>query len=319
MHAEYCQDCGRERQRWEFLCPATITLNGRRVPCRCDTYVPTIPEGCSPVIEEVPVSGPLQGQISLPWGRVALLYGGPGAGKTTIALKTLPGATILSSEMDPALVAAYCERLGVKRGAIHRPCVAEDGSIDLGIPDGERPRELVFDSLAETAPGTAPLDALMQWCEVNHARAVAITQVNSEGQPRGGPQMVHKPHQRIRVGVDAMGNSTLTVEKNRGGELCSVVFDLKTGDRNTINVYCSVEGTFPNYLLAPHPDSKARRADVLWAAEKGELELPPYPVAVGAKRSRLYPSGWVELPGLEQRRAFAASRGIEYFSPVDLG
>lgn len=320
MALEICVRCGRGRRAGEWACPS----------CSSDAYGSRLETDDGPVCEdaEEPTCGLLEGLVSLPPGAVGLISGPKGIGKSTIAFQGLPNPWIITSEMSPQRVRAYLRRLGVRCAGVSQPSVSRDELdqlvVELDLPEPV-PRNLVLDSLTGTGYPLEVLAALQATCEEHGARALVIAQVTSEGEARGGPQVVHRPDVVMRLEV-LEGVRQIVVEKNRFGPEGERSYQLgPDGARPPARgSYYTIEGSAPRFKLVQHPHPSARYGALYRAIERANskdapvpvsLRLPPPPLATAALESTLYAAGFVEPDDIAARRQFAEANGIPYFYP----
>lgn len=322
MATEVCLNCARSRRAGEWSCPG----------CGCDSYGERISTDTGPAGDEgaLPLGGLLAGLVNLPPGKLALMHGPKGWGKTTIAFQAFDHPWIVSNESAIGLVRAYCRRLGVRYAGISTTKLIEEPDqpvmVDFDLPD-EVPREIVLDSttIGEPALTLRALKALRDLCELHGSRAIAIAQVTSDGEARGGPQIQHLPDVVIRLEA-VEGTRQLVVEKNRFGPEGIRSYELTAEGARlpTRTAYYTVEGTAPRFRLLQHPHPQARYNGLYRAVERllqkdqpvpHSLRLPPPPLATAALESVLYPSGLVEPEDVAARRRFAEDHGVTFFSP----
>lgn len=318
-----CIGCGRTRRAGEHGCPA----------CGAEVYGTAVPGTAVPREREAgEIGGVLAGVIQVPRGKVVLLHGPRGIGKTTVALSMFKLPWVSAPEMDPDEYLRYASRAGFRLACVNRPVWIGDpvNKILLNPPreaDGpEGPADLVLDSVTKTKHPVEALAAVQAWCDQRGARAVVIAQETKEGSPAGSSSLGYDVDIELAM-EEYQGRRRIVVEKNRFGPETTVTYDLTdVGAQSPVfSDYYSVEGSLGKYRLVKHPAPRrlARHADYLREAEKrirkGEeslLRLPDPPVAVAAQRSDLYPGGWVEPDDRPARAEFARMHGVPYFSPV---
>ena len=286
-----------------------------------------VPSSAVPVERSpTPVGGVLGRVLSMAPGKVAILHGPRGVGKSTLMLDMFPGAWICSDEMEPEQVLAYTARQGVRHGGISVPRWNEEAQrFDLGVRDpwDGRPYDLCFDSATSVGHDLEALQAVQARCRELGTRGLVILQQTKDGDARGDARLTFMCDVEIQLSVE-QGERRAEVRKNRGGPEVSICYRL--GPRGLelprFDGYYSIEGEGGRYELVRHPAARRRRyAGLLRSAEasaaKGEpVELPPPPLAVCALRSALYRGGWVEPHDVEERERFASAHGVPYFSPT---
>lgn len=301
----YCLSCGRTRAGGEFRCPA----------CRCTVYGPRIPGN----LVRVPLQEPgdhlagLLGRVldRFPAGRLALLYGPRGIGKSTVALSAWKlGAHVYTLEMDPALVADYCHRIGTTPAWI----IAPSSPSELVYPP--EALRVVLDSLSATGPEAVPcLQALLAHCRGTGARAIVVVHTTKAGTIRGPETIPHLADTVVRL-EELDGNRALVPEKHRGSPARAVLYRIT--DRGAVlpawDRYYSVEGTPPGLRLVafPSPGTWTRHAGRLArAAKKRDGTLPPPPLALSMLDAGQL-GGWVEPPDGAERERFSIAHGLAY-------
>lgn len=316
----FCVRCGRQRRTTDWACPA----------CGCDLYSDHV-SGRAQVelAEPYKLRGPLQ-SLEMRGGGLLLLWGGPGSGKTTVALQALgapePSSSssssataltsltspdVITSEMSPDLVLAYARRIGVQVSRIWAPTAElELETFGAELPADGRP--IIYDSLTNGPEAVGVLGELQRYAEAHGVVVVAISQATKDGKFRGDRRLEHNADTVCEL-RDGRG----IVTKNRRGPLGTFVFDLnELGAQTRVwDRYYSVEGTHPNYRVVPWPSGGRYAAPLRQhktLADRG-IELPPPPVAVSAEASDLYPGGFIEPPDVEQRRAYAEGLGLPFW------
>ena len=174
---------------------------------------------------------PLPG-VQLLKGAFALVYGEPGAGKSTLALQLLNaiGGTVLAylpEEGDSHAVRARFARLGIGRPDLH--VLARGDLQDLGeAADQLRPRAVLIDSLSVTS---LEPNETRQLIERHGLRALfGVLQVNKKGEMAGLRAWEHEADLGVRV-----HDSRWSLDKSRfqprpfpEGEVCFADADTET-------------------------------------------------------------------------------------------
>lgn len=287
-------------------------------------YGPSVPGSARPRRRTGDELHGLLGRLaSLPRGKILLLHGTRGIGKTSLALTAFRRPHVATSEMEPEELLRYARRLGARVHGVSAIRVEElegETAVDLGVGPGAD--ELVVDSLTATSADVAAMRAVKAWCDATGGRACVVLQHTKDGQYAGSSAIAHAGDVEAEL-VAGDGERKLRLVKNRFGSLGDLEFALgpKGPYAPVRGRYYSVEGRPGAYRLASYPSAGAQRAAYLEAVERDRahgrstLELPDPPVAVAAVPSVLYPGGWVEPEDQATRAAFAEARGVPYFSP----
>lgn len=148
-----------------------------------------------------------------------LLSGGPGAGKSTLALRALGrwGGTLISCEMPPAFVRLLCEKAGIPTGRI--AVVVPDTEDDVYAAAGAARGLVVLDSLGRIPDRPNPvaaLEALLDATRKPRATGklcvLVISQQTKEGTARGSLELEHDVD-----GVLELSKTEVRVTKHRLG------------------------------------------------------------------------------------------------------
>jgi len=329
MDTEYCLSCGRPRLAGEYDCPAILDEEG--TVCGNDIYGHEVSGNIKPALPQSrPVLGILGEVLNLPDGAVAVLYGGKGVGKTTLALAALERPCFISSEMELDDVLRYAGRLGVDLGdhvvkwrRTEAELLEELPEIPLHGDTGDI-KDIIFDSLTGTGDPYRAYKALERFCTTTGARALALLQVTTKGEARGGTRILHECQSVVRL-EPFRSNARIVVEKTRHGPTGSRAYRLSENGPvkpGIMRRYYSVEGSSSrNLRLVSYPSKKGDYADYYRAVEKSKqegpgLDLPAPPLAMAALQSALYASGWIEPEDWIARAETALRADIPYFSPV---
>ena len=312
--SEYCADCGRKRHIDEHGCPL----------CGADVYTEWSegePVVDAPELSGEPLLGPVGQVLQLGRGYVALVYGGPGIGKTSLCLQAFDSPTVATLEMSVEQARAYCRRLGVRAFEYYTELDWEDEWLGLGL----EPRELVVDSVQEAAThieeggATEVTRRLIHWAERTSSRVLLIGQVTKDGTVAGSNKVPHMVGAVVGLEFGPTGARTVFTDKNRFGELARATFALEA-DAPVAARYYSVEGKSGRYALVPFPSpDSGYYAGLLrlYATESdgGRRRLPDPPAAVAAlPAGALYPGEWIEPVDAPQRATFARDNGVPYFN-----
>lgn len=295
---EYCQECGRARRALEWACP----------DCDCGIYTHRSKSGR---VDLVPLCGPLVELPGIARGCALLLYGGRGGGKSTVALMSFERPWVLSTEMEPALIRSYADRLGVDLAGA---CWVEDlGQDEQGrrgfeadLPEPGQADGLVLDSLN----GEGTPESLFHWAQAAALKLdlplIVIAQVTADHAVRGGEHVPHLAHVVVCCRSTEYGRE-LEVEKNRFGATSAIPWTMP-GEQAPPYAYV-VEGRAGRYTLKAYPWASSPVWD---AVQRGDLERPSLPAAASAVHSELY-RGFVEPPDWQARARFCAARGVPYY------
>lgn len=267
-----------------------------------------------PVPEESPAAWPL---TPLRWESpsVLLLSGGPGSGKTSICA-ILDATLYISSEQTPSAIANTFNRV---RGNISNiPMIVSCTSVEQlrMILSSEHLRQdsiVIVDSLTELGTEneqTKGLSFIQTFSKTHGVRFVVVSQVNKKGQTRGRANLPHMADVTADVSVDENGLRRLTVSKNRHGDVFTAYFvNNGNGITKPLFRYCySVEGSPGSYVLCPHPSPGAQ-----WNGIARNHGRPG--TASAARKSDVYPSGYMEPEDVETRREFAEMHGLKWLTP----
>lgn len=315
---QWCARCFRPRQPTEYSCPS----------CASGIYTTEIRAGVTVRVHDGDrhwTQGRLRGLTRIPPGYVALVSGDPGAGKTTVSLDLFDDVQVVALETSGDLAAAYCTRIGVRHGGIYdRSVIDPDADLEGALAlDRLAGGYAVFDSLS--ALGNRAEEALrhiMAWARRTGGRAVVIQHATKDGAVSGALSLQHYVEVVIWVG-QRRGQRYAKTTKSRWAPQREVLFALEDDRADPTPRYAVVEGPVGGpYELVAWPPAVGQREPTYGGAyrlaERGELALPPPPLATAAMRSRLYPGGLVPAPDALEREAWAIDQGAPWMSVADL-
>ncbi len=145
-----------------------------------------------------------------------LWYGGPGTGKTRLALRFATGLGITACaclEMGRARTVEFAEQSGSILSRLWPYDTLSDLWQDLPIVE---PRCIVIDSLQYV--GRNPkreLSRLCHWAATNQGLVVVVNQVNANGRSRGGPSSSHALDIELQLVKEREGFARVVTRKNR--------------------------------------------------------------------------------------------------------
>lgn len=272
-------------------------------PCGCGIYTTRPTRG---TVDVQPLHGPLAELEGLAPGSAGLLYGARGSGKSTMALQAFERPWVLSTEMEPALVLAYAQRLGVSPAGVRELERDDNGDLVAELAEGGQADGLIVDSLN----GLGQPEQVFMWSRdaavALGVPLLAIAQITTDERVRGGELVPHLAHVLIRCAKTAVGRE-LVIEKNRFGPERSIPWCMD-GERAPPYFYV-VGGKRGSYRLQAHPWAASKVWD---AVINGDLGRPERPAAAAAEWSPLY-NGFVEPPDWRERQRFCAARGVQYY------
>lgn len=158
----------------------------------------------------------------VPVPSLQLWYGGPGTGKTRLALRlcTHLGVTACAAlEMGRDRTIEFAEQSGSELSHLWPYESFAELWHDLPIIE---PRCIVVDSLAFVRNAKTTLKQLERWALENSGLVVVINQVNANGRSRGGPTSAHKVDIELQLVKAREGFARFITRKNR--------FSLPTGE-----------------------------------------------------------------------------------------
>lgn len=300
----YCYTCGSPWPKDASVCPACRGSDRSRGAARPRRAAEN---------DIVLFDGPWK---MIPWpkqGTVAM-YGGPGAGKSSLAGLLQPRRW-LTREQEPKPVGDMFRRILPD----FMPAVE---SVDT--PDDVRR------VLSETTRGPVVLDSLtafglrealvvahllVKWAQNNNDRALAILQLNKDGQAAGYMEIPHLFDAIINVSPDPWGVRAFRVTKSRWCPLESVYWTFDREGKLTIPAFpasYSVEGAPGEYWLHPYPLKGAKWNGILGAMNGADILRPG--VASAAIVAGYMPSGFLEPMDVLERKRFAEQNGLAWVS-----
>jgi hypothetical protein len=311
--------------------PSYCTACGARVPVRQVNCSVCGNVGIDPVCVRPTQSGEVKSEnLSPPWDRfawlpggVVALWGGPGAGKSSLAAITRPQIWI-TSEQEPFAVARMFDRLGVKTPTIYRVKSHEEVLRFFKDARFNRPEKVVVDSL--TAFGQVDsikvLRDIVDWTQAHNARTMLVMQVTKENRAAGPMEISHEVDVLARAAVDKTGLRYLAFTKSRFSALETRYWIFNEHGQVDIpdfsdDVY-SVEGAPGNYELVPFPVTGARWAGILQFLDDQEELHKFIGSASAAIRAKHKPSGFVLPNDFRERQAFAEAHGLKWINPSSL-
>ena len=258
----------------------------------------------------------------LPGGVVAL-WGGPGAGKSSLAAITRPQVWI-TSEQEPFAVARMFDRLGVKVPTIYRVKNYEDVARFFRDARFNRPEKVVVDSL--TAFGQMDsvrvLSELVSWSQANNARTMIVLQVTKDNKAAGPMEIAHEVDVVAKAAVDRTGLRLLTFTKSRFSALETRYWIFNEYGQVDVpdfhqDVY-SVEGTPGAYELVPFPVNGAKWSGLLEYLDGNEQLGDFIGYASSAVRAKHKETGFVLPNDYRERKSFAEAHGLSWLDPSTL-
>lgn len=315
--ALYCLRCGTPWRPGVYACSAL--LDGGEI-CGCPEFAPFVQGNIDLPTAEGPLRGLLGELTKLPAGDLALMYGEPGAGKTTVALDVFDRYiwARARTEMSAPQLMRYAKRVGASP-----PLYVSDIEIDElegtvhfhaeATADGTYP-DLVVDSASATDSPRSVALAAKQYALQYNARALVLMHVTKEGEMRGENRIRHDSDCNFRL-----THLRLTLEKGRHGPTRSLAVE-RDGRGNVVRsklekMY-SVEGLGSSMHLARYPTRRARFADVFRRAKDEKLKLPPPPFGTAAAFAPLYDKPWIDPEDVDKRIELCHAHGIPYWSPA---
>lgn len=255
----------------------------------------------------------------LPWpgqGAVAL-YGGPGAGKSSLASLVDPRRW-LTKEQEPKAVGAMFRRVTPQNlPAIDHVNSAGDVQRVLStIESGP----IVLDSLTAFGLKDALIVAhlVVEWARLRDDRALAVIQVNKDGQAAGYMEITHLFDAIVNVSPDRWGVRSFRIEKSRWSALEAIYWTFDADGKITVPDFpaaYSVEGGPGGYWLHPYPMKRSEWGGLLDVLAKTNALKPG--IASAAVWAPYMPQHFLEPMDVPERRRFARANGLHWASPSD--
>jgi hypothetical protein len=176
---------------------------------------------------------------------------------------------------------------------------------------------IVMDSLTAFGLREALVVAhmLVHWAQRNNDRALAIIQLNKDGQAAGYMEIPHLFDAIVNVSPDPWGVRSFRVVKSRWSALESIYWTFDRDGKLTIPSFpaaYSVEGSPGEYWLHPYPLKGAKWTGVL-AALNGAEKLQPGTCSAAVAATYM-PSGFLEPMDVSERRRFAERNGLQWIT-----
>jgi hypothetical protein len=300
----YCYACGSPWPKDASVCPAcrgSDRSRGAARPQRAPENDIVLFDGPGKLLP-----GPKQGTVAK--------VGGPGAGKSSLAGLVQPRRW-LTREQEPKPVGDMFRRILPD----FMPAVESvDTPEDVRRVLSETPRgPIVLDSLTAFGLREALVVAhlLVHWAQRNNDRALAIIQLNKDGQAAGYMEIPHLFDAIVNVSPDPWGVRAFRVTKSRWSALESVYWTFDKKGQLTIPDFpaaYSVEGAPGEYWLHPYPLKGSKWNGILGAMSGAELLQPG--VASSAIVAGYMPTGFLEPMDVLERKRFAEQNGLTWIS-----
>jgi len=176
---------------------------------------------------------------------------------------------------------------------------------------------IVLDSLTAFGLREALVVAhmLVEWAQQRNERALAIIQLNKDGQAAGYMEIPHLFDAIINVSPDPWGVRSFRVVKSRWSALESIYWTFDRDGKLTIPSFpaaYSVEGSPGEYWLHPYPLKGAKWTGIL-AALNGAEQLKPGTCSAAVAATYM-PSGFLEPMDVSERRRFAERNGLQWIT-----
>jgi len=250
------------------------------------------------------------------------LSGGPGAGKTTIALHCNPARFATSEQQVEMAHRTWVRVVKQHEPSASVPLFSAIGSwIDLeedliGIQEGEL---VIVDSISQLALShetVGVVKKVVEKIQEARARAIFIAQHTKDGDMLGPNQLRHLVDVVADIPPDNAGIRRLSISKNRFGGLFAQYFALEdSGVTHPDFPYAySVEGPTGNYSLHLYPNRGAKLAGIFKDLDDKGLRISES--ASAAIRCNLYEEGYAEPVDASQRKKFAELHGLTWIDPI---
>jgi hypothetical protein len=253
----------------------------------------------------------------LPWpGQgAAAIYGGPGAGKSTLASMIRP-TQWLTKEQAPKAAGDMIRRVTPDYmptiHAVQNPeQIAQILSQTFTGP-------IVVDSLTAFGLREALVIAhlLVAWARETNERVLAILQVTKRGDAAGYQEITHLFDAICNVTPDRWGVRIFGIEKSRWSPLGSMYWTFDENGQVAIPDFpaaYSVEGSGGNYWLHPYPLKGSQWSGLLETLATLGLLKPG--VASSAVLAPYMASRFVQTMDNIERRRFAEEQGLTWLEP----
>ena len=176
---------------------------------------------------------------------------------------------------------------------------------------------IVLDSLTAFGLREALMVAhlLVKWAQRHNDRALAIIQLNKDGQAAGYMEIPHLFDAIINVSPDPWGVRAFRVTKSRWSPLDAIYWTFDDEGKLNIPTFpaaYSMEGGPGEYWLHPYPLKGAKWTGLFEALEAvGELKPQTASAAIVAG---YMPGGFYEPMDASERRRFAEQNGLNWMS-----
>jgi hypothetical protein len=255
--------------------------------------------------------------INWPAPGIVMIFGGPGAGKSSLAAMIRPKAWI-TSEQAPKPVKPLFDRVAPGHMPVVYPAKTPDHVAHILSQIHEGP--LVTDSLSAFGgiAGLTVAKMMQEWAAPHDERALGIVQVTKGGDAAGFMALPHLVDAVVSVAKDVSGMRLFNIEKCRWSPEGSVYWAF--GEKGEViapdfPAAYSVAGE-TTLWLQPFPMGRTNWSDLLTLLDKLELLEPG--TASAAHWAYYMPHHFLEPRDLPQRRAFAENVGLRWISPAEV-